>query len=248
MTALRVPDAPPTTNPPTPTPLPPPRPKKKPLPDTGELDEHGEPRARRRKKSRRSPLFWVVIVLFTFGLLTCLACGGGMVLLAVPRWHTHQSEAGGFKVELPAKANPNIARDANLQLKRGEFVEGAALVGRVEFFWVWYKDVPERGNIDDEAALDETIKALEKETNGRVLKQTPKRVNNYPAREVVIDQPGEQIHHCLIVLTKSRLYVATVSGLMLDSEGNERVRRFLDSFQVVNPNPNPNPWRGNAKK
>lgn len=172
-----------------------------------------------------------------------------MLILAVPRWKPHQSEKGGFKIDFPAKVNPNIAREAHLQLKPGEFVEGTMLVGRAEFYWVWYKDIPDRnGVVDDERLLDESVQALVKDGMGTVMRETPKNVDGFAARELIIIQENQQVSHCLIVLARTRLYLVAVSGPMIDTEGNERIRHFFDSFKIVNPNPNANPWRGNPIK
>ena len=250
MTTLRVPDAAPTAprELPLPSPPPPRRPRKAAPVDSGDRDEHGEPRPRRgKKKAGRGPIFWIVIILLALGFFTCLACGGGTLILATPRWHTHQSDKGNFKVDFPAQVNPNIEHDAKIELKPGEHVEGAVLAGRLEFYWVWYKDFPERVAFNtDEQILDETVKNLSKEGVGTVEKEVDRKVDNYAAREVVIVQPDGQTHHCLIVVAKSRLYIATAGGPFVSVEGNERVRRFLDSFHILNPNvePDGNPWRG----
>jgi hypothetical protein len=244
LTTLRVPAA----APPPPAPfevMEVPRPKR-PSPrekdaSLGDLDEHGEPRPRRtRKKTGRSPLFWIFVVLFALGFFTCLACGGGTLILATPHWKTHASEKGNYTVEFPAQTNPNIARDAKLKLKGTEQVEGAVLAGRLEFYWVWFVDKAQMPAANDEDIIDGAIENMTKEGEGILLSQTPKQVEGATAREVVIAAAQGQTHHCLIVVGKSRVYVVAAGGPFVTPEGNPRIRRFLDSFRLSKDNP----WRG----
>jgi len=235
LATLRVPDAPPVPAASEPPPRRP-RPVEPVRESSGGKDEHGEPRPRRKVKSGgRGALFWIVIVLLVLGLFTCLACGGVWAMLAQPRWHKHDSTEGNFRVDLPAARNPNIAREAQLEIGQGERVEGAMLVGRFELYWVWYsplKGAWQRG-VNDDALLDQAEKSMAKEGEGRIIRTTPRTVDGLPAREVVVaSEEGDAHHHCLIVLGKDKLYIAVAGGLFVKPEGNARTRRFLDSFHV----------------
>jgi hypothetical protein len=245
LSTLQVPPAGAAT-PPEPRPRPqytPPPPPPPPRPDDDDSDEFGEPR-RRAKRSGRGPLFWIVIVLFGLGLLTCLTCGGCTLMLARPHWHTYESEKGAFKADFPAPMNVNIAREAKLKLKANESVEGAMLVGRLELYWVWYADID--ANLqpwaNNEKIMDEAVKNLVKDSNGTIVSSTPKQIDGCPAREVVVTQGPNECYHCVVVVGKTKLYIAAVGGPFISPAGNPRVRRFLDSFHVIEDK-NANPWR-----
>ena len=238
MATLRVPDAPLAPAQPAYEPVKPPRTKTA-EPVRDDRDEHGEPvprnKRRNKKKSGRSPLFWIIVILLALGLFTCLACGGGMLILATPRWIKHESERGGFTVEFPAKLNTRIAQDAKLELKPDEAVEGAALIGRAEFYWVWHIKYEGRWQnfADDEAVIDEVLKHLTKNgKKGEVEKSTPKKVDGCAAREVVIQRVDGQVYHCLVVVGKTRLYIVAAGGPFMDTDPPARVRFFFDNFHL----------------
>jgi hypothetical protein len=234
LATLRVPDAPADSAPPAYELVKPPRTRPA-EPVHGDRDEHGEPlpRGKRKRKSRRSPLFWIVVVLLTLGLFTCLACGGVVLILATPRWHEYDSQVGGYTVQFPARMNPNIAREAGVDLKLNETLEGAALIGRAEYYWVWHTPFDGRWRklADDEAVIDEVVKHMTK-NKGEVEKSTRKKVDGCAAREVVIQRDDGQVYHCMVVVGKSKLYIVAAGGPFMDSEPNERVRHFLDNFHV----------------
>lgn len=235
LATLRVPDAPPA-----PVHEPPPRSRPRPAQPVRESrpdrDEHGEPRPRRsQKKGGRSALFWILIVLAILGLFTCVACGGVWAMLAQPRWKEHKPADGGYRVEFPAPLNPNIAREAQLELGKGERVDGAMLVGRLELYWVWYSpfEGPWRKAVNEDALLDQAERSMAKDGKGRIVRSTPKKVDGFPAREIVIaSNEGEGHYHCLIVVGKEKLYIVVAGGLFTKAEGSARTRRFLDSFQL----------------
>ncbi|HXD88553.1 MAG TPA: hypothetical protein VN641_18835 [Urbifossiella sp.] len=209
-------------------------------------DDFGEPRPRRRtaKKGGKSVLFWLVIIIFGLGLFTCLACGGIWFAMAIPRWQTHESQAGGYKVDLPAPLNPGINQEVKLK-QPNEHVEGTVLAGRLEVYWVGYHKVDLQALLaGDEAILKATVEGFTKENLGTVIRETPKTVDGYPAREVVLVHEGLTTH-CIIVAARATVYVAAVSGPFLDADGNERTRRFLDSFHILKKDgPKKNPFRG----
>src|SRR5205809_964811 len=82
----------------------------------------------------RSVLFWLLVIAIVLSLLTAAACGGAFWLLGQPKWRVHDSANGGFKVELPADPNPDIAEQANLKRKPNERVEGTMLIGHLETY------------------------------------------------------------------------------------------------------------------
>lgn len=237
LATLRVPDAP-NAEPARPDYEPPPR-RPQPLyeDDDPTRDEYGEPRKRNRKvkkKGGRSAIFWILVILFGLGLFTCLACGGIMVMLGKARWTPHESPDGEYRVDFPAPLNPNIAQDAKVQLGKGERVEGAVLVGRVEFYWVWWSTFENgfQAGLNDKDILDEAVKNLTREGNATVVREAPKTVDGFNAREVVLSLAEGQVHHCLIVVGKTKLYVVAAGGPFVNEGGNARIRKFLDSFHL----------------
>ena len=138
--------------------------------------------------------------------------------------------------------NDDIANEAKLQLKPDQFIVGTALVGRLEMYWILYSDLDMggRNKPTDDAILSEAIKGLTQDAKGKVVRQTPKRVDGFPASEVVVHLDEGETHHYLIVIAKSRVYVAAVGGPFVSVGGNHRIRKFFDSFHVVKDNP----WRG----
>src|SRR5206468_1216175 len=101
---------------------------------------------------------------------------------------------------------------------------------------------------NEEDVLKKSVEGLATEVNGTVVRETPKTIDNFPAREVVYSTQDGAHFHCLIVLTKTRAFVAAAGGPFVSAGGNKRIRRFLDSFHVVAPDKG-NPWRnaGQAK-
>lgn len=229
LATLRVPDAPPTA----PVYEPAERPPRNPEPVDDDRDEHGEPlprKTRKKKKSGRSPLFWILLTLFGLGCFACLACGGVMVVLGTPRWQPFHSDRGQFSVELPAPPNPAVDREAKLRLNLKDFqVEGTMLVGRVELYWVSYKDLAPKRKADDEE-LDGIEKQM-RDSMGPIESTKAKTVDGLPARELVVRNINDgQITHCLVVIGKSKVYIVAASGPLFEAQPNSRVRHFFDNF------------------
>src|SRR5439155_22803038 len=121
-----------------------------------------EPAARPRRRaewpdrpSRRRT--WLLASLLGFGGLLLLCCGG-VYLAARPDWRTHDSPAGGFRVELPASPKSNMAHWAGADDPRVH-VEGTVLLARLEDYGVVYVDIEpfkRRGQTDD-AILDAAV-------------------------------------------------------------------------------------------
>jgi hypothetical protein len=207
-----------------------------------EIDEYGEPRRRSsRKRKSRGTLFWLVIVALCLGFSTCLVCGGIMLVIATPHWRQHESPDGGYQVEYPAPISPEIGDQAKVNLKANQHVEGAFLAGRMEAYWVAYAEI-ERPRPKDDDLLKKAVENLAAEVSGTVVREMPKTVNGHPAREVVLSLKDGTIH-CLIVIANSRAYVAAAGGQFVTPAGNKRIRKFLDSFQIVDVKAG-NPWRG----
>jgi hypothetical protein len=252
MTALRVPtpDPGPPPAPASPFDSEPPAPRRaarspttaEPLPEE-ELPTAHRVDARPRRSGRRPappPARGnVLILLFVlggfglFGLLTC--CGGVFFLAPSPKWHTHRSERGGFKVDLPAKVRARVEEPAGLRLEDGEKSEGAVL-SLTEQYMVIYKDGP--GTRDriakketDAKEIDLAIdKLLKSSAAGKPRRDETMRVGGFPAREVEF--------HCdngwytvRMIVADTRVYSLIVHGVTRPADDN--VRKFMDSFEIT---------------
>jgi hypothetical protein len=240
MTTVRVPDVPPpATDEPESFPYEPDR-IGEPQP-TGTPDDEGpRPRPRRRRPpppKGRGPVFWILL---TFGILAVGAlalCGGVLLFLPKPAWRTHESARGGYKVELPAPPRDDMEKRLGVPPKDGVTVEGTVFgIPREEFAVVW-NDLPAGGNGPqaDRQVIEAAVRVFETGADvARVARNEPLTVSGFPAREVEVLMKGGGTVVTRVVLADSRLYVVTAGGRSVRS-GNARVRRFLDSFEVIDP-------------
>ena len=184
----------------------------------------------------RGPLFWVVVVVLVLGFLTVLGCGG-LYLALQPKWRTHDSAPGGFKVELPAAPLDDMESMAGVKKNGNVRVEGTLLLVKLEEYSVVYADIDAetRQFQTDDQLLAEAVAGIKSDAPGtRIIRDDPVTVSGYPAREVTFEADGE-VFACRVVIAGSRLYIVIAGGPLTDARGNPRVRRFLDSFEVTNP-------------
>ncbi len=206
-------------------------------------EDYGEPRPRPRRRrppprpAGRGALFWVMMALLFVGLLTAATCGG-IFLVLQPKWRVHHSGAGGYKVELPAEARNDMEEMVRARgaIQPNVRIEGTLLLVKLEEYSVVYADIDEqlRPFMQDEDILDDAVTGLEEDEPGVViLRDNPTTVSGFPAREVVFTHSDGGTYVCRIVVADTRLYIVTAGGPNMDTDGNERTRRFLDSFEVT---------------
>ncbi|MBX9622233.1 MAG: hypothetical protein K2X82_00305, partial [Gemmataceae bacterium] len=188
------------------------------------------------KPAGRGPVFWVLIGLLAVGLVTVAACGGAIALLG-PKWRAHTSAAGGFRVDLPAEPQPDVADMLLAKAAPGARAEGAMLVGRLEVYGVIYTDLDPAARLTPpKVLLDQAVRAIEDDNPGtRVVRNDPATVSGFPAREIAYTDPDDATFLCRLVVAGSRLYILSAGGPRAGPAGNPRIRRFLDSFQVTDP-------------
>lgn len=197
------------------------------------------PRPRRRpvrRARKRSVRAWLVGTLLVCGLIF-LVCGGVVYLGGRPNWRTHESQAGGFRVDLPGPPRSDMAVWAGIKGDPNVKVEGTILFLRLEDYGVVYGDIDpaKRAQATDDAIMDDAVTGmLEAAPGGRVVRQGPVTVSGFPGREVVIDAPGQGVAVGRVVVAETRLFIA-VSGGRMGDPGGDRARRFLDSFEVTEP-------------
>jgi len=203
-----------------------------------ERESHGEPRrpSRPPKPAGRGVLFWLLVLTVGGGGLSCLCCGGGLLLLQ-PQWRTHESAAGRFKVDLPADPRTDMEEHLKLQPRENAHAEGTVLIGKLEVYTVYYDDIDPVARVwlTDEALLKRAVEELK--SGAKKISDTPATVSGLPARELVVRHGGDGVFWCRVVVSGSRVYVAAAGGPLVTEHENERVRKFLDSFQLTDPKP-----------
>ena len=180
--------------------------------------------------------FWLVVVgaVMVVGVVGC--CGGAFLLLPDAKWEEHESKEGQFKVKLPAKPQPDIAKSAGLTLEKGTRAEGAVLLRRAEKFVVVYRDIePTRKRATtDQQVLDERVEQLRKGLGGGQLGTSVEiTVGGFPGREVEI-QAKTGWHAAQVIVADTRVYIVLVGGGRAQS-GDAHVRPFFDSFEITDP-------------
>jgi len=240
-TALRVPGGP-ERPPATPEPV---------EPTTPVLSESGwetldDPPPRRRRRLRRppppprvggSPLFWLGMTGLAFAVLIVAGCGG-MFYLIQPKWRTHESAFGGFRVDLPAKPRLDIETQARMNTQPGVHIEGTYLLGDLEEYTVAFSEIDDnqRAIFNDQILLANAIRRYQNDFPGTsLLREGPVTVSGFPGKEVVFTHPTGGSWITRFVVAESRLYVLTAGGATMKANGNDRARRFLDSFTVTDP-------------
>ena len=106
----------------------------------------------------------------------------------------------------------------------------------MEEYAVVFKEVPPPGQRDgtDEELLDQALKQPLGGNVRRVIRADPITVSGFPAREVEVEMDDGSVGAARIVMAETRIYRVTAGGQSSEPV-NERVRRFLDSFEVTDP-------------
>jgi len=173
----------------------------------------------------------MIFAILTIG--SCACCGGIYLLLPGAEWRTHESVRGGFKIELPAEPRedlpiPGLKADPTLQ------VEGTVLWKRGEFYAVMYQDLPDLGVPPPaDMALNLAIQGIEADPEVRaIVRKVPVTISGFPAREVEYVGTDGGTYVARFVIAGNRFY-RVVGGGRFVKPGNDNVRRFLDSFEVL---------------
>jgi hypothetical protein len=156
-------------------------------------------------------------------------------MMPKPTWELHESEAGGFRVEMPGPVQDGVEAAAGLPLEVGAKSEGAAL-SVTEQCMVIYRDGPgtkDRAEMNetDEQEIDETLdKLMNRAGAGKPLRDQRMTVGGFPAREIEV-RGAAGWYVARVVVADTRVYILLVHGLKKPAEDN--VRRFIDSFEIT---------------
>ncbi len=189
----------------------------------------------------RSKSFWISVALLTIALGTCGCCGLAAVILPDPEWETHDSAKGGFRVELPGKPTPDMAERVRSQPgRKHDGVEGThlwTLWTRDENYIVAYRNPKRVPGVSDAKFLESEVEAItaDKTAIRNVSRNEAKDFNGFPGREFEYEFTKGGIVTGRVILAGPRVYVLVAGGKSTMS-GSENVERFLDSFEITDPN------------
>jgi hypothetical protein len=206
-------------------------------------DEYDDRPRRRRRPPAKGGGGSLLLILGAVAVLLLLACGGiigAVVWAGKPKWEEFRSPAGGYTVELPAKARPDMAQIAAKHgpIPPGVTCEGTILLGRLEEYSVVYTDINplERFGNTDDRLLDQAADGLKNaQPPARVLSSKNVTVSGYSGRELELDMQGQK-RVVRIVVTRTRVY-RVIAGGPLTPTTDPRVRRFVESFKLTEPKP-----------
>lgn len=180
---------------------------------------------------------WLVVIGFL--ILTC-CCGSGVTMYVAfgPEWREVRSEAGGYTVDLPADPRDDMAQFAAKHgpVQPGVKYDGTILIGRLEEYSIVYADIApkvRRTNTDEEI-LDSAVEGMKNAKPGPVVRASKAvTVSGFPGRELELQVDGQKLL-ARVVVADTRLYTI-VAGGPLARRGEDRLRRFVDSFKLNDP-------------
>jgi hypothetical protein len=225
LTMLRVPDVEPVPDSAAPNPQPEPARQPAPVP-APELNFQDATDA---TPTNRGTRFWLLVTAGTLALGACGCCGLAALILPDPTWRPHESDAGGFRVELPADPRGDMAR--RVQAQRGKTVEGAHLWTRAEDYAIMYSDRPK--GTDDEI-LTQQVNGLTAGREVRGARVQAIEVGGFPGREFQYEGQNGGTYTGRVIVADTRVYVLLAGGRFTRPD-SENVRRFLDSFEITDP-------------
>lgn len=236
LTLLRVPDVEPVSpSPPAAAPdVEPPRPA--PIHTSPPADSYF-PNPTDESRPIRGTRFWFMVTVATVILGACGFCGLAAVFLPGPDWQSFESKEGGFRVELPGPPRNDMRQ--RFQAPDAKIVEGTRLWTRGENYVISCRDLremqPGLWKKSDDEILDEQLKRLT--AGGNVLRVTRTEaieVGGFAAREFEYDTRNSGTYTGRVIVAGPRLYVLLAGGRFTQPH-DENVRRFLDSFEIIDP-------------
>jgi hypothetical protein len=228
----------------TPPPAEPAEPRRRRDPD----DPNDRPRRRRPSEPPPAPgrgvFFWLVIIgaVMVAGVVVC--CGGIFAVLPDAQWRKHDSKAGGFRVDLPAKPQARVDQAANINLPDTRS-EGAVLLKQGAQFIVFYRDIdPEAKRLKKKEADEQVIErefdlllAAMQDREQRAAKPPtgePSPLGGFDGREFKFAARNGGHYTARVIVADTRVYVLVAGGGWADWD-DENVARFLRSFEITNP-------------
>jgi predicted Zn finger-like uncharacterized protein len=222
-------------------------------------DDDEEPRPRKKRKPKQSATYvnWKLIAGLSVVALGVMA--GVIVLLVnvfsdtIPedKWQVLE-EPARFKVRMPGKAQrSSLAVPGPVAM---EMVQHLVDVDRTTTFIVGYSEgslPPARRALPADVLLNDSCdgslaaiapqKPIEKS-------RTSVRLGDYPGKQMVVDVTNRKVRMVArVYLVGERLYILMAVGKGYDPD-NENVRRFFDSFEIIEAAPAPRPEQNRPGK
>jgi hypothetical protein len=180
-------------------------------------------------------LFWALGLL---GLVVIIGIGiaAWRWIPASTQWRTHESARGGFKVDLPAEAMTDIAKQTGFPATQGTTIEGT-VHRKVDYVVVWGNAPTQRNRVaTDEQTIDGAIQGIQNAlpANASIERGEMSTVNGCPSRDVTVIVPGAGEMVIRFVVADSRLYMVVAGGRGGKADHPD-VRRVIDSFEITDP-------------
>jgi hypothetical protein len=161
------------------------------------------------------------------------------MLIPGEQWRTHRSP-DGYSVDIPIAPSKDLQAlgmkpDPNLR------AEGGILWNRGECYVVLHGDIPGRGARaeSDDQMLKEAVRGMAADPEvRRVARDVPVVVSGFPGREVEFEGTDGGSYLARVVIADQRVFVVIGGGRFV-RPGNANIRRFVESFQVTDPNLKP---------
>jgi hypothetical protein len=206
------------------------------LPES-EPESESEPRPRRapRSRPRRASLAWVFWLVGGIVFLVLSGAAVAVYVLIQPSWRSYESEAGGFRVDLPGSPRPLSEMPGGQGQADVSGVGALLLLRREEYIASYLHIPPHRRTLSDSQLLTDGVNgAVAGVPGARKVSDEPIEVGEFPGREVVIEAPGKGTGVLRVVIAGDRAFCLIAAGPSV-GQGSERARRFLDSFTITDP-------------
>jgi hypothetical protein len=149
---------------------------------------------------------------------------------AAQNWIQHRPEGAGYVVEMPGE--PKISSQ-NVPTKLGDIKVYIAVteLGPLAFVTMFSR-YPEDyvKSVTADSILEGGRNGAVANVKGKLRSESNVTINNFPAREIVIDAPSGQVMMLRYFLAGTTLAQA-IAGGPAGVENNADVRRFLNSLQ-----------------
>lgn len=181
----------------------------------------------------RGPVVW-----FLVGLGVLLLAGVGIAAAIIiprlrePAWQTHDSAAGGFRIEFPGPPE-DMAGQIGVRNVPGFAATGTSHRG-LQYVVAW-GDIQNREFRTDQQIIEDAFRgSLAQGTPTTSERSAPFTVGGFPARDLELAFDDGEAGLIRVVVADTRVYVVTFGGPG-GKPSNAFARRFFDSFAITDP-------------